>query len=909
MKVGFATCSCDFNRSWYNYRVTEILLQTKLNRPETRPFFVARPSLMQKLDNGRSGKLTLVSAPAGFGKTTLVAHWITSVNDTDPQAKFAWYALDEHDNDASLFLLYLLSVLQTTVSTATHSKIETIKGNATAFGQTTDLRPILTDLLNALQSEPTDLTLVLDDYHLITSGQVHTIVQTTLDYAPNNFHLVVLSRTGLPFPIARWRAQEMAHVIDADALRFNASETAVFYQQHPNLHLSETQIALITKQTEGWVACLQLAGLVLQNTKAPKQIEEMNQLLAHHTDIADYLMEEILCQQSAQRQLFLMQTAVLDRFSAPLCDAILRADGTSQAIIEQLRRDNLFIVSLDHKHEWFRYHHLFATFLRQQLQRRYPQKLKEIYDHAAAWFHQQELYAEAVQYALASGNFREYVALFNDASTHYLYQNNVLPAYRWFAQLPRSLILEELGLCVNQAWIFILSGEIDTAVPFVYQAEKLLEDLRPEYGERAGFQTAEGNVLLMRINVAYEKRMFDFVIENVPIALSLIGRDGGRLQAIAKNLLAMTYIHLQHYDEAERALKVAIQIGKRSQNHASLLAAVAALSRIYTQQGKLQRAKALNDEMLRLLAAYPEQTKRFVGDPLYSSLCRILYQWNDLQQVEQFLTGSIALQNPQMGYLQDYATQAQLQMAQGKKELAQQTLQTGLDAVEEASLLHLFIVTWQAQLQCQSGHLDAGLLDTAVSLSQQLKEEGQSSILHHRVKLLQARDAIASHKYGRACSILNEVQQHVRENSLRELWIETKLLLALANQRHATETAVIHLMDALKIAQPEGYVRLFIDEGEPMQIMLRQLANQNIMIDYVTQLLSHFPVSSPQTDLTLRELTTLKLFAANMPVNKIAEDMGVSPATIYTYSKRIYRKLDVHSRLEAVQKAKDLGLL
>jgi LuxR family maltose regulon positive regulatory protein len=675
------------------------------------------------------------------------------------------------------------------------------------------------------------------------------------------------------------------------------------------MQLSDSQLAIITKQTEGWVACLQLAGLALQTAPFKDSTgADLAHLLEHHADIADYLMEEVLAQQPSAIQLFLMQTAVLDRFSAPLCDAVTDGNETSQETIAQLQRDNLFVIPLDVTGDWFRYHHLFSAFLRHQWQRRYPDKMRETNDRAALWFHEHGYHAEAVQQAIASGNFAQHALIFSAAATQYLYESNVAPAYAWFTHIPRQVVLEDVRLCVNQAWIYLLSGELETAGPYVEKAEALLADLETEVDDPAGLRTAKGNILLMRIHIAYGQNAYAFVIKNAPLAYTLLDPKAERLRAIAKNFLALTYLNLQQVDDAERELKIAIQLGKRSKNNRSLFAAAAGLGQIYIQKGELRRAKALHDEMLSLLADYPQQTKRYVADAIYSGLCRILYQWNALELVEELLRGSLSLQNSQAGYLQDFLTLAQLQAAQGNPVLAQQTLRNALARISEGSAQQLFIITWQGQLRYQAGQKDAESVQTAVSLSHQLQEQGQNNVLHQRVKLLQARHAIATGKRKDAQLFLDAVTEHAKSFSLNALWIEATLLRALATPKDAPETAVFHLTQALKRAQPEGVVRIFVDEGEPLLLLLRQLATQNSMADYVTHLLAQFP-TSVKTDLTQRELTTLQLFAAGLSAQAIAENMGVSSATIYTYSKRIYRKLNVHSRHEAIEMAKELALL
>lgn len=895
-------------RIWYTNRVSEILLQTKLNRPEIRPFFVTRPLLMQKLNKSYAGRLTLVTAPAGFGKTTLISHWLDALEESNPKAKTSWFSLDEGDNARSVFLLYLIAALATAVNPQTAPKLQTIKASVGTFAPTDNVQPLLVDLLNTIHQDKSPLTLILDDYHLIENESVHAVMQFIVHQAPANLHLVIMSRMGLPFPIARLQAQGLATRIQADELRFSAEETAVFFQQQQHIQLNDSQLAAIAKQTEGWVACLQLAGLALQTAPFNHKLADgLADLLAHHTDIADYLMEEVLSQQPPVRQQFLLQTAVLDRFSAPLCDAVTSDPGVSQEVIAQLRRDNLFVIPLDVTGEWFRYHHLFSAFLRNQLQRRHPDQVRAINGRAARWFHKNGYHAEAVQQALASGDFAQHADIFSAAATHYLFESNVSSAYDWFAQIPRQIVLENLGLCVNQAWIYLLSGEPETAVPYVATAEALLVDLEPEIEDEAGLRRAKGNIFLMRINLAYEQRAYEFVIKNVPLVEALLDSSAERLRTIAKNLLALTYLNLQQYDAAERELNAAIQLGKRSQNKRSLFVAAAALSQIYRQQGRLRRAKALADEMLLLLAEYPQQTKRYMADAIYSELCRVLYQWNQLDLVVEHLQGSLCLQ-AQSGYLQDFLTLAQLQKAEGNLALAQETLAGAFAQCSDGSTQQLSILVWQLQLRNQAGQQDAESVQTAVSLSHQLQEQDERTVLQQRVKLLQARHSMATGKRSAALSFLDEVEQYAQALALNGLLLETAILRALANAKDEMETAVSHLTYALKLAQPAGYVRLFVDEGEPMLSLLRQLAEQNVMGETVTQLIANFP-TAVETDLTQRELLTLQFFAAGLSAQAIAANMAVSPATIYTYSKRIYRKLGVHNRQDALQKAKNLGLL
>lgn len=901
--------------------MSEILLQTKLFRPLSRPSLIPRPRLIEKLNAGLAGKLTLVCAPAGFGKTTLVAHWGQQLAEAGDWY-LGWLSLDENDNEVERFFTYFVAALQQINGRFGQSTLELLQSSPTD-----NLQFILTDLLNSLAQAPQNLLLVLDDYFHINNPAIHEGIQFLLDNAPPGFHLLLLSRTDPPLPLARLRARRQMTEVRQDDLRFAPAEVNQFLNQLMALDLPVTAVTALEKRTEGWIAGLQMAALSMQGrTDIDRFISDFS---GSHRYIFDYLTEEVLAGQPAEMRDFLLQTAVLDRLCAPLCDALLEI-AQSQQILEQLEAANLFLMPLDDARHWYRYHQLFADLLRQQLRREQPELESVLHSRASHWFEQAGFTDEAIQHALTAADYERAASLVAEHSQSLLNHGEMNKLLSWINRLPAEWQRQQPQLIFNHAWALLFhssSQEMEAALSHMpdavvnslpYSAYLLV--LRCIAATRRG-QTDEAIALAEKAEAQLA------ALEPSPTTQSMRG--------VSALVLANEY-RVRDGSRAGQFFDTAVSLSRESGNLIAFLTAVRDRGRFLLEQGQLQQAEAVFREGIQSEQQWARKLgspnrKLLAAAPIHASLAQLLYEWNRLDEAEVHLVDALRLL-PLVGPVnqsQGLITLARLRLAQGNAEAISSILEQ-LDILQEEAS-NRYTRRWLAIAIAET--TCALYQQEAAPALQRTLEQSLATLTHEPLNdepmavLAQVRVLLALARPADALPLLETLTTQMQKNGLHGLWLSAILLRCLAQQAlNEPEKALTGLQQALPVAKSSGYLRLFGDGGEPMAELLQTAVQHKILPDYANSLLKHLrfeDLSNRQSSvvnvaerdafahqsLSPRETEVLQLVAQGLTNKEIANELVIAPSTAKRHTINIYNKLAVSNRAEATAKAYELGIV
>ncbi len=899
------------------------LLKTKLAIPPVRRELVARPHLFARLDESLSGKLTLVSAPAGYGKTTLLSAWSRQLG-----LPVAWLSLDEGDNDPARFLGHLCASIEAAVPSLAGRLQELAQpdrfGGLGAAGST---EAVQTALLNRLQSVPHSLMVVLDDFHLISVQPVHRLVAFLVDNLPPQMHLVIASRADPPLPLARLRARSQLVEIRQSDLRFGSDEAIAFLNQLMGLGLEAGDVTALVSRTEGWIAGLHLAATSVQGRgDAHRFIQEFK---GSNRYILDYLVEEVLQRQPPDVQSFLLQTSILDRMTGPLCDAVTEQRG-GQAVLEMLERANLFILPLDDEREWYRYHRLFADLLRKRLGEAGTEFVAALHRRASGWEEQNGFPAEAIDHSLAAKDFARAARLIEGIAAVILMRSEVATLHRWLDALPEAELRVRPSLSLYYAWMLLLRGS-----PLDLVEERLA--------------WAEGHptplTLPLRAWIAHYRGDLAAAVELSRRALEQLPED----EAFLRGLAALSLAAVHHIDgdfaASQRVLQEAALGSRHAGDVATTVYAAYYQAEHCRREGELQRARSLFMQALDLATDHGGH-RLPIACQVLKGLGEIAREWNDLDTAERYLLEGVELAEgwAQAGAVDAYVTLARVRQARGDWSGAQGALQAGrlaaagvqaTDIIEralEASEAWLQIMqrdpslrpgealegprSW-AERRGLAGDIDPLVLvkDDDVTLRRIRKYEYPVAA---RLRIAEGRPAEALALMELALPIVEKMNRIV-------LVIEYQMLIALAEQALGQNGRALRSLDrALALAEPGGFVRIFVDEGRPMARLLYEAASEGMRPEYVGRLLAAFPAShqptsyqpsAPSTEhpmieaLSERELEVLRLVAEGLSNEEIAQRLVVSLTTIKFHTSNIYGKLSAKNRTEAVAKARAISLL
>jgi LuxR family maltose regulon positive regulatory protein len=896
------------------------LLATKFYIPPTRPEVVPRLRLIERLDRGlRSGrKLTLLSAPAGFGKTTLVTDWLNHLQseartENQIESKIAWLSLEEADNDPVRFLTYCLTALNQIGGIDTAFKQQAV-GQLHAPQPSPPPESLLTSLINELAASPLRLLLVLDDYHLIEAQPIHQTLTFLLEHLPPTLHLVIATREDPPLPLARLRARDQVTELRVADLRFTPAEAAGFLNQVMGLHLSEEDIAALERRTEGWIAGLQLAAISLQGH--PDATGFVKSFTGSHRFVMDYLVAEVLHQQPESVQAFLLGTSILERLCGPLCDAVL-GDGTAsgQATLEYLERANLFIVPLDNERRWYRYHHLFADLLRQRLGQSSASPAGDegkgvaaSHLRASAWYEDNGLEIEAFQHAAAAQDFERAERLIEGKGMPLHFRGAVSPVLNWLESLPRTVLDAWPSLWTAYASTLLVTGQTTSVEPKLQAAEAALQ------GAEVNDKTRDliGRIAAIRATVAANQHQVETIVAQSRRALEYLHSDNLPFRTSTAWKLGYAYQLQGDRAAASRAYAEVISIGQASGNIIFTFAATIGLGSLQEAENQLYLAAQTYRRALQLIGDQPLP----VAGLAHLGLARISYEWNDLEAAEQH-----AQQSAQLARLLEKTDRpvacevffARLKLAHGDMAGAAATLAIAEQFARQHSFMQRIpeIVAAQVLLLLHRGRPEA--VAAAAELAQT-----------HDLPLSQARVHLAQGNPPAALAALEPLRQQMEAKGWQDERLKVMVLQAVAFRAHGEpDQAVQVLGDALALAEPGGFIRIFVDEGLPMAQLLSEVAARGVRPDYVAKLLAVFeaekqaseaestqpPIQPLVEPLSERELQVLQLIAEGLSNREISERLFLALSTVKGHNRTIFDKLQVQRRTEAIARARELGLL
>jgi LuxR family maltose regulon positive regulatory protein len=918
------------------------LLTTKFFIPPTRPELVPRPRLIEQLNEGLHRKLTLISAPAGFGKTTLVTEWLHNVR-LDAKYKIAWLSLDEGDNDYVRFLSYFIAALNRA------EEIEATFGEG-ALSMLQSPQPplaedVLTPLINEIAIISDRIIIVLDDYHVIESSQVDDVLAFLLENIPPNFHLAIATREDPHLPLTRLRGRDQLTELRADDLRFNSAEAADFLNQVMGLDLSEEDVTALETRTEGWIVGLQLAAISLQGRDDTTSFIES--FSGSHRLVLDYLIEEVLNQQPENIKTFLLKTAILDRFNGSLADAITGQDN-GQAVLEMLDRANLFIIPLDGERQWYRYHHLFADLLLQRLNQTQSAQLASLQRKASKWYEVNGFNDEAIEYALQGDELERAVGLIELAwpAMDESFQSDKWLG--WVKSLSDEMVRARPVLSVGYAWALLNAGQMEAADTRLKDAERWLEPTTDVSDRVEGsptkmvvvdeeqFRSLPASIATIRAFLAQTFGDMPGTVKYARRALGLLLEGDYITRGRVAVILGLAYWANGHLEPAHQSYADGMANMRKVGNILFTIAGTFILADIRITQGRLREALRTYKQSLQLAA--DEGVPMLSGtEDLYRGMSEIHYEQGDQEAARQNLKRSEELSEPSVVY------QYRLCIAQARIKEAQGDPDGALDLLEEAErLYHRSVLPDVRPVSALKTRVwvSQGRLAEALSWAreQDLSVDNELSYLREFEHITLARLLIARHKIDQiddfiheAMGLLDRLLGAAEEGGRIGSVIEILVLQALAHEVQGNiPPALASLEHALTLAKSEGYVRIFVDEGPPMALLLHEILSRaealdrGIAPDYVRQLLASFPDGKAEsTDpvqgqslgfelvepLSEREIEVLQLIAAGHKYQEIAERLVISLNTVRHHTKNIYSKLDVNNRTKAIKKANHLNLL
>ena len=881
------------------------LLVTKLYIPRLDGEILARPHLMQRLNQAALQPLIIISAPAGWGKTTLVASWVQQAG-----RPFGWISLDQGDNDLARFWLHIIAALQQIRPGVGEVALSWFYARG-APAVEARLEMLINDL--ALADEA--FLLVLDDYHLIHSPVIHDSLTFLIENLPPNVQLILTSRSDLPLPRARWRARRELVELDSQDLRFSPEECAQFLHQGMGFDLTSEQIAALIERTEGWVAGLQLVALALQGTSSPEVRKDVDKFIAGlgttSSYIFDYLSEEVLARQAPEIQKFLLKTSVLERLSSSLCEAVT-GFHESQRILERLEQSKLFIVALDEERRWFRYHHLFRDFLSSQLVPSQPGEVAGLHRRAAQWYAARELPHEAVPYAMAAQDYELAGRITMQYANELWWREEFDTLINWLEALPRELRERHPDLCLFLAWSLFALGELEKMLSLLERAEALLEEGAPPLGN---FSTEElrGILSVLRARVSTFQQDLDAAAVLIRSALAQLPPEQKPWRYAALFGAGLVHYYRNDTDAAvqafEQAFAEAMAFKHGRGTFYGRAFARSWLARLYVVQGDLERAKAIYEEALAL--ATGQSGKLYsTGTWALTGLGELYYQWNELQRAEKYFDDSLALRSQIIpSTAPPYLLLVRLAYARGEHRSAEAYLAQAVRLAEIARLPYYSeqVELCQAWLTLQQGEL--------ATLENWIQEQNLN-LTHptpprEAVYVMAARILIAQQEYPAALALMEKLLTLAEAGGRGGVVIELLILQSLAFQGQVKpDSALAVLQRALTLASQEGYVRIFVDEGEAMLRLLRRFVARFGATEYSARLLSAFATKGePAEVLNERELGILRLLATGMSNREIGEALFITVGTVKWHTNHIYAKLGVKSRGEAAAKAKELHLI
>ena len=882
--------------------------KTKLLIPPRRSDWVLRPRLLKLLDKGAKRRLTVVSAPAGFGKTTLVTSWLHGLaSKNGRETRIAWLSLESDDNDLIRFLSCLIAALQT-IDPGIGQTVISYFGAPRVPG----LDHLMRLLINDLSALPGKNVLVLDDYHLIRNQELQSAVALFLELLPSQVHVVISTREEPMLSLPKLRAGREVTEIRLQDLRFTREETVAFLKRTMGLALSSDSARLLEDRTEGWVAGLQMAALSLRGRIDRSGSDPISVLVdalgGGQRDIIDYLASEVLRQQPAEVRSFLQQTAILDRFNASLAEAVTGIED-GQSMLAQIERANLFLIPLDDRRNWYRYHHLFADFLRAELT---PAEQTSLHSRASHWHEEHDSTSEAIKHALAARDYVAAVGLIRRGAQEANRDGQFGTMLGWVNALPEEVVRSHIDLLVHKGWTLFLRGEIVTGEAYAALAVQNQGPDDPPF--------LRGMLLAFRAFLALQRgdpaRAIGFAEE----AIEQLKGTESYYRASALSYLGQAQRLVGERDKAIETLREAICVSQQINNHISRLAALGYLVVLLYQQGQLREALHLCEEAAR---EYSDSRGRPlpVAGLVHVTLGTLYYELNALERADEHLRTGISLcEQTWLAYpaLLGHLTKARLHRVRGEMDATWETLVVAkrLARATENPRYERLALAVTAELQ-----LREGLVAKAAATLAELPPKAKARSKHEN--LVYARLLLGQKRPDAALELLKELEESARDEGRLGNLISVNLLQAMAHRAAGHfDSAIGTLKQAVDLAAPEGYQRVFLDERDAIESLLNQIDDSGSA--FLSSLLASFsavshedsesrPVSSSRMamvePLTRTQVSIIRLVAEGLSNRDIASRLSITAGTAKWHLSQIYSKLNVSSRTQALAQAKRAGLI
>ncbi len=850
------------------------IITTKLHIPSVKDKEIIRTDLINKLNGGLDSKLTLISASAGFGKTTVLSHWINTC-----KRSVAWISLDKEHSDISHFLLYLIAAVQTIIP-------HIGKGLSAVLlsPQPPSSRSVLMTLINDLANTEDHLILVLDDYHLVDSSVVDDALSFLIENLPEQIHLIISTREDPVLPLARYRAGGQLNEIRTEDLRFSKSETAEFFSHEVKLSMTDEDITILEKQTEGWIAGLQLAAISIQGHEDKKSF--INSFSGSNRFVLDYLVEEVLRIQASDVQDFLLRIAILDRFCGDLCDSVIqKKPGTGQRTLEILEKANLFIIPLDEKRKWFRFHHLFAELLRQRLSMSDTVDIKELHKRASVWFENKDLEIEAFKHAIAANDLDRAEILIEGKGMPLIFRGEMALVHNWLVSLSDSILEIRPTLLVLFAMVLTFLGKGSDAEKKLLRAENAPLENRDLMGQIAA----------IRAMLAIPQNNIKKILIQSKSALENLNPDNLAVRTITQWTLGFAYQHSGDRASAMKTFSEVIPISKSSGNIMATIAASTCLGQVQESQNQINNAEETYRNIIEE-----------VGEPPWPSICeaylglaRISYERNDLIKAAEYgdLSLSLALQ------LDNIDTPISCWILLSKLKLLSK------DTIGSSALLN------KAEQFVISHNLENRMKDVISVQVQSLLHQGNISgasflIQNNELPIESVRIAIANGKYLKALDLLNRLLIDMDEKNWKKERFQLLILQVQAFYGDGQKDKTFILLDELLfLGESSGNIRIFIDEGQMMYRLLSEAISRGSSGDLLKMLVTSFQSRSLVDPLSRRELEVLELISQGFSNRDICEKLFLALDTVKGHNRKIFSKLAVNNRTMAISKARSLNIL
>jgi LuxR family maltose regulon positive regulatory protein len=903
------------------------ILATKLYIPPPRPEVVSRPRLFGRLSDILNHKLTLISAPAGFGKTTLISEWIAGCGKP-----VAWLSLDDGDNDPVRFISYLIAALQTIKAGLGEGVLQTLHASQ---HQQPQVETVLTTLLNEISVIPDHpstrgakqpqseqgFILVLDDYHVIDSNLVDEALTFLIERLPPRMHMVITTREDPALPLARLRARGQLTELRASDLQFTPAEATEFLNRVMGLNLSDENVAALEARTEGWIAGLQLAALSMQGHHDAASF--IKSFTGSHRFVLDYLIEEVLGQQSEKIQAFLLRTSILNRMCGSLCDAVLLDPSISgQEILEQLEHTNLFIVPLDNERRWYRYHHLFGDLLRQRLGQ--YNELSEYHLRASKWYEANDDLAEAFNHALASGDFERAARLAESAWQGMERNFQTLAWLGWVKKLPDAAICSRPWLCVQVGWAYSDVGELEPSEAYLQNAERALAGKT----DQEEFKSMPGTIALIRAGNAQIDGDLAETVRYAELSVQLAPENDSLTRAQAAITLGFTRWAIGDVEASLHAMQTWTDDMQKLGNQMYVLASAFVVADMQVILGRLGEAEKTLQQAIQKAETFGHEAEAITAHQ-HLGLAMIAHEHGDDVVATQRLQTAAEL--GQRSTLIDWThrwnlAQACLKESDGELDSALQCLDDAKRGyVKNPIPIMQPIAAHKARVHLRQGRLD---LTQAWVRERRLSVGDEASYLGEYEQLTLARTRLAECSFEGVSQLLERLLALAETQKRTGSVIEILLTQALVHRAQGDQPQALATLErALTLTEPEGYIRVYVDEGEAMRLLLSEFqykiaTHTHPLHGYVDRILNFFPQSTeaiPQSKiqnrkskivdpLSERELEVLQLLRSELSGPEIAERLIVSLNTLRTHTKSIFNKLGVNNRRSAVRRAEELDL-